>query len=99
MLKALQDHGGEFQRLALLNQELIAEYAKKQAQERQLLLDVSKELTYTNVVVHPEVSDKKVYPIRWLIVLVSTAAALLLGYLLVSFRERQYGGRGAVKGS
>lgn len=99
MLKALQDHGGEFQRLALLNQELIAEYAKKQAQERQLLLDVSKELTYTNVVVHPEVSDKKVYPIRWLIVLASTTAALLLGYLLVSLGERQNGGPGVVKGS
>ncbi|MBK8341327.1 MAG: hypothetical protein IPK99_15680 [Flavobacteriales bacterium] len=36
--------------------------------------DVSKELTYTNVVGYPEVADRKVFPVRWLIVLISTAA-------------------------
>ncbi len=91
MLKGLEEHGGEYQRLSLLNQQLIQEYGERMAQERQVLLDVNKVLTYTKVVVYPEVSDKKVYPVRWLIVLVTTAAALLLCYILLFIRDQNRG--------
>lgn len=70
---------------------LIDEFGRKQAEERQALMDVSKELTYTNMVVYPEVSDKKVYPVRWLIVLASTAMALLLCYILIFLRDQLRG--------
>ena len=88
MMRSLEQNGGEFHRLFKLNDLLIKEYGKKQEDERHALMDVSKELTYTNVVVYPEVSDKKVYPIRWLIVLVTTAMAVLLCYILVFLRDR-----------
>lgn len=91
MLDALEQSGGEFQRLSHLNNMLVDEYGRKQAEERQALMDVSKVLTYTNMVVYPEVSDKKVYPIRWLIVLASTAMALLLCYVLIFLRDQLRG--------
>lgn len=89
MLKSLEQHGGEFYRLTELNNQLLEEYGKKQQEERQAEMDVSKILTYTNLVVYPEVSDKKVYPIRWLIVLGATAMALLLCYILIFLRDQQ----------
>ena len=55
----------------------------------QVVNDVTKELTYTNVIVYPEVSDKKVYPIRWLIVAMSTASAVLICFLLMLWREQR----------
>ena len=39
--------------------------------------DSQKKLTYTNTIVFPEVSDKKSYPIRWLIVVFSLFGSLL----------------------
>lgn len=89
MLKALEEHGGEFQRLSILNAQLVDDYSKKLAQERQVQLDLQKKLTYSDTVVHPEVPDKKVYPIRWLIVLASTFTTLLLCYILMFLRDQQ----------
>lgn len=86
MLKSLEEHGGEFQRLSVISGQLASDYAKKLAQELQVQLDLSKELTYSDTVVSPEVPDKKVYPIRWLIVLVSTFTVLLLCYVLLFLR-------------
>lgn len=90
-LKALEVHGGEFLRLSLLNDLLVQEYGLLQQKERQALVDVNKELTYTNVVVYPEVADKKIYPVRWLVVVVSVAAALVLCYVLLFLRGQQVG--------
>ncbi len=88
MLKDLEEHGGEFIRLQSLNDELLQDYRKQLGQERQVMLDLGKELSYSSVVVEPEVADKKAYPIRWLIVLISTASALLLCYVLVFLRAQ-----------
>lgn len=84
LLKALEAHGGEFLRLSSLGNELLQAYGEQLSQERQVVLDLGKELSYSTVVVHPEVADKKAYPIRWLIVAISTLSALLLCYVLVS---------------
>jgi len=49
--------------------------------------DVSKKLTYTNVVVYPEVADKKSYPIRWIIVVLSLFASLFFTFIILLFRD------------
>lgn len=89
-LKALEEHGGEFLRLSTLNRLLVEEYGKLQGQERQLQLDVGKNLTYSDVVIYPEVADKKIYPVRWLIVAVAVASALLLCYVLLFLRSQRH---------
>ena len=47
------------------------------------LRDVTKKLTYANVVTPPQPSDKKAYPIRWLIVLVSVGSSLLMAFIII----------------
>jgi hypothetical protein len=41
-------------------------------------------INYIDVIVAPEVSDKKAWPVRWLIVVLSTGAALLLALVLLA---------------
>ena len=50
--------------------------------------DANKTLTYTNVIVSPEVADKKSYPVRWLIVLLSVLGALFFTFTLLLFYNR-----------
>ena len=45
--------------------------------------DVYKKLTYSNVVTKPFPSDKKAYPVRWLIVVISVGVSLLLSFIVL----------------
>jgi len=46
-------------------------------------------ITYTYIVTYPFVPDKKSYPVRWLIVVVSDAAVMALAFLLIVFLDRK----------
>jgi len=46
------------------------------------LQEYEKDITYSHVVEYPFPADKKSFPVRWLIVLFSTAAAVFLGLLI-----------------
>ncbi|MBN2639976.1 MAG: hypothetical protein JXR65_12915 [Bacteroidales bacterium] len=46
-------------------------------------------VSYTNVITHPFVSDKKAYPVRWIIVLVSVMAALAFAIVVIAILERK----------
>ncbi|MCB9167486.1 MAG: hypothetical protein H6595_08400 [Flavobacteriales bacterium] len=87
MLTALGDHGGEFRNLTDLSNMFRDIYVNKLNEYEKVRMDVEKVLTYTNVVVHPEISDKKVFPIRWLIVLLSTVGATFLAFVLLAWRR------------
>ncbi|HEX2616338.1 MAG TPA: Wzz/FepE/Etk N-terminal domain-containing protein [Flavobacteriales bacterium] len=87
MLKELEDKGGEFRLLMELSNIFRADYAKYLADYEQQQVDVSKVLTYTNTVIHPEVADRKIYPVRWLIVVIGTVSALLLCYLFYAYKD------------
>jgi len=50
--------------------------------------DANKTLTYTNVIVFPEVADKKSYPVRWIIVLLSLLGTLFFTFTLLLFYNR-----------
>ncbi|MCB0402321.1 MAG: hypothetical protein KDD41_09580 [Flavobacteriales bacterium] len=52
------------------------------------LKDVNKKLTFTNVVVYPEVADKKYYPVRWLIVVLSLIGSLVFTLVLILFYDQ-----------
>lgn len=88
MLKDLESRGGEFRQLTELSNIFRGNYDRALTQYEVAVNDVTKELTYTNVIVYPEVSDKKVYPIRWLLVLLTTASALVLCALVLLWQQR-----------
>ncbi|MBP6389571.1 MAG: hypothetical protein KA175_01150 [Flavobacteriales bacterium] len=85
LLKALGEKGGEFRQLSELSNIFRNNYVARLNELEKVRSDVSKELTYTNVVGYPEVADKKVFPVRWLIVSISTASALFLAFLLIAW--------------
>ena len=89
LLKALGDRGGEFRALSDLANAYRGIFIDRQNAYEKALTDVRKDLTYTNVVVYPEMPDKKVYPIRWLIVVIATAAAVFLAFVLLVIREQR----------
>lgn len=43
-----------------------------------------RDINYIDIIVSPETPDKKVWPVRWLIVVLSTGAALLLALVMVT---------------
>jgi len=87
LLKALGERGGEFRQLSELSNIFRNNYAARLNELEKVRSDVAKELTYTNVVGYPEVADKKIFPVRWLIVLISTTSALFLAFLMISWRS------------
>lgn len=89
MFRKLEEYGGEFRALTDLSNKFRVNYDRLLGEYERVVNDVTKELSYTNVVVYPEVSDKKAYPIRWIIVLVGTASALFLCFVLMMWREER----------
>jgi len=87
MIAELQKTGGDFRQLTALSDLFRANYDKLLSEHERAVNDVTKELTYVNVVVHPEVPDRKMYPIRWLIVAIGTASAVFLAFVLLLMRK------------
>ena len=54
----------------------------------QAAADLKKKLTYTNTIVFPEVADKKSYPIRWLIVVLSVLGSFLFTLIILLINSR-----------
>lgn len=84
----LEKYGREFHNMHAQLNTVNNEYMNRLHGYEHAMKDYTKVQTYTNVLVKPEVADKKTYPIRWLIVLGAMAAAtgftfallLVLGY-------------------
>lgn len=83
-LDNLKQYGGEYRQLDANLWGLIETYITLKKDYDKSLGDMKKELTYANVVTNPIPADKKSYPIRWLIVCITTLSAFLLSLLLFS---------------
>lgn len=93
MLKNLQEKGGEFVALNEHIWRIRGTYNDLKVQYENALRDVEKNLTYCNVVTSPFVPDKKSYPVRWLIVAVSTISALMFSLIVISIIENYKSGK------
>ena len=91
LLEALKEKGGEFVALNEHLWRIRGSYNDLKEQLEAAQRDVEKDLTYCNVIVNPVVSDKKAYPIRWLIVLVSVAGTILITLVIISLMENVRG--------
>ncbi len=93
LIKNLQEKGGEFVALNEHIWRIRGTYNDLKVQYENALRDVEKNLTYCNVVTSPFVADKKSYPVRWLIVVVSTLSALLFSLIVISVIENYNTGK------
>lgn len=93
LIQDLERQGGAFKGLTDLGRVLREDHAIALMQYEAAMLDLTKELTYTHVVVQPEVSDKPSHPVRWLVVLLAASTAVLLTALLLIWRRPRTPGR------
>lgn len=87
LLEALKEKGGDFISLNEHLWRIRGSYNNLKEQLEEAVRDVEKNLTYCNIITNPVVADKKAYPIRWLIVLISVAGTLLMTLLFLSILE------------
>ncbi len=77
--------------LRILNEKLQNEgirYAEIKKEYEEALDSYNKSLTYTSVVSSPKIADKKSYPIRWLIVLLTVFSATILSLIVLVIIEK-----------
>jgi uncharacterized protein involved in exopolysaccharide biosynthesis len=87
-LQQLKLKGSEYERLVASLNNVRTEYTTYKNQYEQQFKELQREKKYTNIVVNGYRSDKKVYPIRWLIVSLSVISSMLLAFGLISFMDR-----------
>jgi hypothetical protein len=85
LMKSLEEKGGEYYQYKKIYDGLIISYNKTRTEYNTAMKELNKNFTYTYVVSPPSVSDKKAYPIRWLIVSISTFSANFLLLIIVIF--------------
>ncbi len=83
MLNILAEHGGDYMALSENIWRVRGAYNDYKIYYESTLKDVTKELTYANVVTKSFPSDKKASPIRWLIVVTSVASSLLVAFFML----------------
>lgn len=89
MINNLQQRGGEFYTMARVYEGILNSYNETKVEYDNTLTDLNKELTYVSEVTSPIVADKKAYPIRWLIILVSVLSADLFLFVILLMIEKK----------
>lgn len=88
-LKNLTEQGGEYEFLDKQQNFLISQLDSLKKVYNQSISSANKKITYGQRVQNPVPADKKAYPVRWLIVFVSTFAAVFAAMLVILVLENQ----------
>lgn len=88
-MKNLSEKGGEYELLAAQQKLAISQRDSVKTIYDQSVSNASKKINYGQRVQSPVPADKKSYPVRWLIVLASTFAALFVSILVIFVLENQ----------
>ncbi len=67
--------------------DLIAEYGKVKMEYDQALMNANKDITFASVISKPYPADKKAYPVRWVIVLLTAIGTLFFSFIVVMLIE------------
>ncbi len=89
----IEKKGGEFLYLQYLIEEEAEKFSTLKMDYDQAVMDFDRQFTYINVITKPFVSDKKAYPVRWLIVVISAIASLFITFLIILIIENYKGMR------
>jgi len=82
-----KEYGADYQKVDSLYFYAISDMHYNKNIYENALRDVEKVQTYAHVFSKPFPADKKIYPVRWLIVLFSVLGAFLAGVIIVSIIE------------
>lgn len=88
LIQNFEEKGEEFKLLSIELENTAESYAKTVLEYEKAKIDVTKELTYSNEIISPYPADKKAYPIRWLIVVISVFSSILVAFIgVVAFEQ------------
>ena len=85
----LEEHGGEIMKLDEMMRSESEALATLKLDADRALLDFHRHYTHANVLSKPFASDKKSFPVRWLIVVMSTLAAIFLSVIIAGIIENR----------
>lgn len=83
LLRNLGEKGGEYYEMSKTMEGFLKSYNNTRSDYDNAVRDMNKELSYTNIVTRPQVPDRKSYPIRWLIVLISVLSANMFLFVVI----------------
>jgi len=86
--KNMEEKGGELTKLNNLLVNASYQYEKFKADYEIMVMNYERDFTYANIITKPYVADKKSYPKRILIILISTVATILLSLIIISVLEK-----------
>ena len=87
VLDNIKKYGGEYKALSqrIIDERNQLKVFKEDLEEK--TTEYNKNITYAHIVEKPFVADKKVSPVRWIIVVLSAFGALVFGLVLIAFIE------------
>ncbi|MCB0821194.1 MAG: hypothetical protein KDC09_00755 [Bacteroidales bacterium] len=89
--KNMEDKGGEVLLLLNLIENEANTYADLKYEYEKAYMDFDRQFSYTNILNKPYPADKKAYPVRWLIVVISTLAAFFVSFIVILILENYKG--------
>lgn len=89
LLKNLGKYGPEFLRLSEMLDPMLARYALVLTKHNDAYRELNKEITYSSIVTNPYVADKKFWPKRSVIVLMSIILTLILALIVIGVIENR----------
>ncbi|MDP3444300.1 MAG: hypothetical protein Q8T08_15690, partial [Ignavibacteria bacterium] len=82
-------HGGELLTITTMLQHESHTFVETKLEREQALRFYEAALTYSNIISQPFPSDKKAFPVRWVIVAFSSIGAFLLSLLIIFVLENK----------
>lgn len=83
MMRNLEEKGGDYYQAKVAYDAVLLGYNQVRNDYDNVLKELNKNFTYTYVVSTPTPSDKKSYPVRWLIVLISVVSANVFLFMII----------------
>lgn len=87
--KNLEEKGGEMMLLGELMKSESGTYSQYKLDYDRAVQNYNRNYTYVNLLNKPFPADKKAYPIRWIIMIVSTIATLLIAIIVIGIIDHR----------
>lgn len=89
LLSSMEQKSGQLIEVVQMIQDESRTYVETKLDYELAVRFLHANMTYSNIVTYPYVSDKKSYPIRWLIVVVVSLAAFVFTMIIILFVEKR----------
>lgn len=87
--KSFEAKGGELILIVKLIEQEASRYSELKYDYEQAYMNYDRKFTYVNEITKPFPADKKAFPVRWLIVMVSVLAGTFLAYIVALIVENK----------